>query len=225
MGLSADGNRAGPRRSLADPWDRVASGVAPWPLSRTSSRPRPQGCARVGHPPRQECRAGCGGGVCGSTRAAPVGRSPRRAPTAATGPRPRQRRHHPGAGPVGARGRGGGPAGPGDACGAHEVPGRRPAGARGAGPGPGRRDQHRGAPDGAAQASRRAGPDPREDRGPRHLAARPPRRGRSRLRRGQVAHGEAALGRGHRGAPRGRDAGGARPPPPLPPSVGWCRNR
>ena len=45
------------------------------------------------------------------------------------GPRPRQRRHHPGARPRRARGRGGRPARPREALGAHQVPGRRPAGA------------------------------------------------------------------------------------------------
>ena len=39
------------------------------------------------------------GGVCGSTRPAPDGRSPCRSAQPATRPRARQRRHHPGAGP------------------------------------------------------------------------------------------------------------------------------
>ena len=130
-----------------------------------------------------------------------IGRSPYRSAQPATRPRPRQRGHHPGARPRRARGRGRRPARAGDAVGAHEVPGRRAAGARGARPGQGRRDQHRGPPRRAAQAPRRDRDDPGEDRRPRHLAARAARRGRRRLRRGQVAQARHADGRRRRGAP------------------------
>ena len=111
----------------------------------------------------------------------------------ATCPRPRQRRHHPGARPRRARGRGG----------------RRSAGrvrpsvrtkfqvvallvreerARVKADEP----ASRGPPRRAAQAPRRDRDDPGEDRRPRHLAARAARRGRRRLRRGQVAQARHA---------------------------------
>ena len=93
-------------------------------------------------------------------------------------PRPRQRGHHPGARPRRARDRDRRPARPRDVLGAHEVPGRRPAGARRA-----RRvkadesstEAHRAE---QAEQPRRGRDDPREERRPRHLAPRPPRRGR-----------------------------------------------
>ena len=195
-----------------------------------------QAARRCRRRPAAELRVGCrhtrqrrpagvrGGGVCGSTRHAPAERSPYRAPKPASGPRPRQRGHHPGARARRARGRGSSPARAGDAVGPHEVPGRRPAGARGARPHQGRRDEHRGAPHRAAQAARRGRDDPGEDRRPRHLAPRAARRGRRGLRRGQEAQAGDARGRRCRGGPGGgrrhRARGRRRRA-----SAGWCRSR
>ena len=137
-------------------------------------------------------------------------RARRTAPRAAGPcPRPRQRRHHPGARPHRARGRGSRPARARAALGTHEVPGRRAAGARGACPGPGGRASSDAQRRRAAQAPRRDRDDPREDRRPRHLAARAPRRGRRRLRRRQVAHARHAAGRRDRVGPRRGRAPGA----------------
>ena len=170
-----------PRRSVADPWaeSRRADGQPGRPPMFAS--PRPRSCAGVVIPPRRHAGY-CRGGVCGSTRYAPAERSPYRAPKPATGPRPRQRGHHPGARPRCTRGRGSSPARLGDVVGPHEVPGRRPAGARGARPHQDRRDEHRGAPDRAAQAAGRGRDDPCQDRSAGHLAPRPARRGRRGLR-------------------------------------------
>ena len=68
--------------------------------------------------------------------------------------------------------------------------------------------------------------DPGQDRGPRHLAARPARRGRRRLRRGQVAARRHAARRPASSPPPEEVAPtGARPSPRPPPSVASCRSR
>ena len=131
----------GPRETLVearcvDPW-RSASrlGVrSTRPCARDVPRP---GRGTVRHAAVATVPRHSRGGVCGSTRPAPDGRSPYRPAEAATRPPPRRRRL--GARPNRPRGRGGCPARPGDARRAHEVPGRRPAAARRARPGPGGR--------------------------------------------------------------------------------------
>ena len=82
----------------------------------------------------------------------------------------------------------------------------------------------RGPPRRAAQAPRRRRDDPREDRGPRHLAPRAARRGRRHLRRGEVAQARHAERRRRRGGPRG-DRAGVRWPSAERPSAGSCRSR
>ena len=80
----------------------------------------------------------------------------------------------------------------------HGLPGRRPAGARGTRPGQGGHDDARGRADRDADPARRHRHDPRQDGGPRHLAARAAGRGRRRCPRRRSTSGttcSAAAGR------------------------------
>ena len=160
------------------------------------------------------------GELLGQTRPATVRQHPDRTGQPAQRPQAwRQRGHHPGARSRRARGRGALPARPGVAVRAHQVPGRRAAGPRGARPHQGRHRAHRGQARRPAQAARRRGHDPGQDRRQRHLAALPARRGRHRLRLRQGAAPRDDRGRRHgagggrgAGARRGRPAGRSRAP-------------
>ena len=123
------------------------------------------------------------GGVRGSTRPAPDGRSPHRPAQPAARPRQRTTSSRVLARAVREveaavqRGRV-------DAVRAHEVPGRRAAAAGGARPRPGRPTGSDSPACRAAQAPGRHRDDPRQDRRPRRRAAGAARRGRRRVRRG-----------------------------------------
>ena len=195
-----------------------------------SSRPGSPG----GHPssdrgvcaafsPGPPCRA-FGGGVCGSTRPASDW-------ALAVPLRDEQRRGRVREDVISVLARavrevrGGCRAWPRDARGAHEVPGRRTAGARGARPSSGGADRQPGPPGRAAQAPGRDRDDPREDRRTRPRAARAPRGGCRRLRRGPVAQAGHAEDGGHRAGPRAGRAGGACGRCPPAPSAGSCPSR
>ena len=221
------GHRTGGRRfhtvaGSSDPARRPLVGsvgpsrVAEWPagpLARRTHRPgrgATRGCSRRGGGPGTPEEESCG-----STRPAPVERSPSRRRAPAARPRPRQRGHHPGSGPRGARGR--------DAVQRGPVTRRCARSSRSwpcwsARSGPASR-RTRAAPRHSAPAQLK-----RLDgvatilaktaaRDTSLLAAA--RRGRRRLRLGQGAQARDARGRRRRGRARGGAGRRARPPRPA----------
>ena len=196
------GRRGPPRRSLADPWDRVASRSGPsGPLRATSRRPGRGTVVRVLRPaaasvpvtPEEEYVARRGQRQSGARRTAP--RNQRRV----------RDRDNEGIIPVLARA-------------VREVETARPA--RPVTPSARTKFQvvallvreerarvkadtraHRGPARRAAQAARRHRHDPGQDRRPRHLAARAARRGRRGLRRGPALKREMLTAAGVEAAP------------------------